>query len=442
MGLFDSIYLNRYKSLLQKINDLNEKNGKGYNTFKEYVLSDEVMMSYFRQLKELEKKYSKLHVDSFETFQRRIYEQLNDIYHKKLNEIIAIKDKGIYNQRITELKQNIEDSFGHCCDPQLNIILNDINKIIGSDTAQKDEKNDLSTKKNNINISKLKNIKKRKLEYFDEKYNEYIKYCDFNLKEAIESYNNNACINCGSVFDSQIKGNKKCPICKKKIYVRTDMFNKDKVEVCDSTLKSFEKYDKTIREILFCEKIMKNNQFVYKEYMSLFNSIKNKNTNVKSIMWEFINKVGMELDNLGYKYFMIASRKNVRDRALENFDAIRYLGLANQQYVALFNIANYEHKTNIALDTLTHVAYRDIQIVVLDKEGDCFRKFKTEDYTSQVHSAIIVEFLEKNGYTIDVFKKHFLETRHPFILPRLSNQESWGYIELSLKQQIEWNERK
>ena len=72
MGLFDSKYLREYNSLMQKIDDLNEQNVRGYDTFKEYVLSDEIMMSYFRQLKKLERKYSKLHVDSFETFQKII----------------------------------------------------------------------------------------------------------------------------------------------------------------------------------------------------------------------------------------------------------------------------------------------------------------------------------------------------------------------------------
>ena len=54
MGLFDSKYLREYNSLMQKIDDLNEQNVRGYDTFKEYVLSDEIMMSYFRQLKKLD----------------------------------------------------------------------------------------------------------------------------------------------------------------------------------------------------------------------------------------------------------------------------------------------------------------------------------------------------------------------------------------------------
>ena len=434
MGLFDSKYLRKYKSLMQKIDDLNEKNVRGYDTFKEYVLSDEIMMSYFRQLKELERNYSKLRVDSFETFQKRIYEQLNDIYHKKLKEIKNIKDKEERNQKMIELKQNIEDSYGHCCDPQLNIILNDINTIFNSNE---------NIKRNKTQNEKVEDVlsdnSQRKLKYFNEEYNDYMRSCSFNISEAIECLNNNACINCGCVLDTQIKGNRKCPNCSNKIYVRTDMYSKKKLELSDKTIKDFEQYDKKIRELLFFERIMKKKEFVYNEYMTDFKSIKNKSVNVRDTMWQFANKVGADLDNSGYKIFMIASRKNKNDRVLENFNAIRCLQLAIQEYVTMYEIANYENKTEIALDLLTQIAYRDVQVVELDKEGDSFRKFTIDDYISQIHSSLIVEFLDKNNYTIEDFKNIFLETKHPFILSRLSNNETWNYIEQALERQIKWN---
>lgn len=119
--------------------------------------------------------------------------------------------------------------------------------------------------------------------------------------------------------------------------------------------------------------------------MTEFKSIKNKSVNVRDIMWQFANKVGTDLDNSGYKIFMIASRKNKNDRALENFNAIRCLQLAIQEYVTMYEIANYENKTEIALDLLTQIAYRDVQVVELDKEGDVFRKFTIDDYIAQIH---------------------------------------------------------
>lgn len=289
--------------------------------------------------------------------------------------------------------------------------------------------------------SKQINNKPRKLKYFDQEYNNLVNNSAFNLKEAVECLNNNACISCGSILDSQIKGNRKCPSCQKKIYVRSDVYSKQKVELCDGTIKDFEKYDKKVREILFCERIMKNKEYIYQNYMQDFLTIKSRNINVRDIMWQFANKIGSDLDNDGYKIFMKASLMNKHDRVLENFNAIRCLDSATQEYVTMYEIANYENKKEIALNLLAHIAYRDIQIVALDEEGDAFRTFTEEEYLSKVHSAIIIEFLEKNKYDIEYFKQVFIEIRHPFILPRLSNEDTWEYIEKSLKVQIKWNNK-
>lgn len=289
--------------------------------------------------------------------------------------------------------------------------------------------------------SKQINNKPRKLKYFNQEYNNLVNNSAFNLKEAIECFNNNACISCGSILDSQIKGNRKCPSCQNKIYVRSDVYSKQKLELCDDTIKDFEKYDKKVREILFCERIMKNKEYIYQNYMQEFLTIKNRNINVRDTMWQFANKLGSDLDNEGYKIFMKASLMNKHDRVLENFNAIRCLKLAIQEYVTMYEIANYKKQKDIALDLLSQIAYRDIQVVELDKEVDSFRKFTIEDYISEVHSAIIIEFLEKNKYDIEYFKQVFIETRHPFILPRLSNDDTWKYIEIALEKQLKWNKQ-
>lgn len=303
-------------------------------------------------------------------------------------------------------------------------------------------KTDIVTSTNSQRVnSKQINHKPRKLKYFDQEYNNLINNSAFNLKEAIECLDNNACISCGSILDSQIKGNRKCPNCQKKIYVRSDVYSKQKLELCDDTIKDFEKYDKKVREILFCERIMKNKEYIYQNYMQEFLTIKNRNINVRDTMWQFANKLGSDLDNEGYKIFMKASLMNRHDRVLENFNAIRYLKLAIQEYVTMYEMANYKKQKDIALDLLTQIAYRDIQVVELDKEGDSFRKFTIEDYISEVHSALIVEFLDKNKYTIEDFKKSFINTRHPFILPRLSNDDTWKYIEIALERQLKWNKQ-
>lgn len=279
----------------------------------------------------------------------------------------------------------------------------------------------------------------KKLIYFNEEYERIKSTISFNLEEANQLFVKKVCCNCGCVLEKEIKGTKNCPGCKEKIYVRTDMISKRKLEIGEKDIKNFQKYDVEVRKILFMERIMKNKEYIYKNYMDLFYSLKQKNLNASDIMWQFSNKIGSELDNIGYKNFMNASKLKPTDRVLKNDDAIGILEQANLEYVTLYEIANYEKKNEIAFNLLTDIAYRDIQIVVLDKEGNQLREFKVEDYINKVHSALIMEFLEKNNYTINQFKNKFLENKHPFILPRLSNEETWEYIEKALKRQQKWN---
>lgn len=286
-------------------------------------------------------------------------------------------------------------------------------------------------------IKKVSN--KKKLLYFNEEYENLKMSTPINLEEASKLFLNKVCCNCGCILEKEIKGTTKCPECKEKVYVRTDMISKKKLVIGEKDIEKFNKYDKLVREILFMERLMKNKEYIYRNYMDLFYSLKQKSSSVRDTMWQFSNKVGYEMDNMGYKQFMKASKLKPTDRVLENDNAIRNLELANLQYVTLYEIANYEKKNEIAFNLLTDIAYRDIQIVVLDKEGDQFREFEMEDYINKVHSALIMEFLEKNNYTIDEFKNKFLKNKHPFILPRLSNEETWKYIEKALKEQQTWN---
>ena len=278
-----------------------------------------------------------------------------------------------------------------------------------------------------INSSKVKEIKKeqknvnnkKKLLYFNEEYEKIKMATPINLEEANQFFENKVCCNCGCALEKEIKGTKKCPECKEKIYIRTDMITKKKLEIGEKDIKNFQSYDDEIREILFMERLMKNKNFIYKNYMELFYSLKQKNISVRDIMWQFSNKIAAELDNIGYKQFISASKLKPTDRVLENDNAIRNFEQANLEYVTLYEISNYEGKNEIAFNLLTDIAYRDVQIVELDKEGNKFHESELEDYI--------------NNYTIKEFKNKFLANTHPFILPRLSNEDTWKYIEKALK---------
>ena len=80
MGIFDEYYIKKYKKVLNKIEYLNKKNTKGYKTFSEYVIDDKQMRKYFNELKLLEKKCLKIHVESYEQFENDIHTQLKKIY--------------------------------------------------------------------------------------------------------------------------------------------------------------------------------------------------------------------------------------------------------------------------------------------------------------------------------------------------------------------------
>jgi len=280
-----------------------------------------------------------------------------------------------------------------------------------------------------------------KLNYFNEEYMMLCNETPINFGEAGDYYQNNACCNCGCVIDNEIKSSKNCPSCKDKINVKTDIISKKKLFLTSSQLNDYEIYDKKAREILFMEKIMNQHQFIYNEYMDLFYSIKGSSPYIRDVMWKFVNKVGCELDNEGYKLFKLSESLKPADRVLKMFDIVNVFDRATLSYVALFEIANYKKQHDPAFSLLADIAYRDIQIVGLENEYINFHQTSMEDYISKVHSALIIEYLEKNNYTIKDFKTKFIETKHPFILSQLSNEESWQYIEKALKRQQQWNKK-
>lgn len=286
---------------------------------------------------------------------------------------------------------------------------------------------------------KKKPIKAGKFYYFEEEYNEYINGCRFNIEEAKDFFNSNVCGSCGCVLDKELKANLNCPNCKKKIYVRTDIISKEKLELTDDTMSEFQKYDKKVRELLFFEKLMKRNEYVHNNYKELFSSLKEKMPlRPRDVMWRFGNEVFADLDIMGSKLFMQALKLPPQDRVLQGFDAIKCFSSSVQEMVLMYEVAEYKKQIDVAFDLLTNIVYRDVHLTVLDKEIDEFHKFTIDDYTSHVHSALVTKFLKKYDLSLEDFKKRFLESRHPFVLERLSNQECWKYVEIALKNQISY----
>lgn len=296
-------------------------------------------------------------------------------------------------------------------------------------------------RKSNKEINHVKKIdnytnnkSKKKLIYFENVYKKCLYKYGLNLEELSQFYDSNACINCGCVLSNEIKGTRNCPECKSKIIVKTDMYSKKKILLSQDMLKSYEKYDKEVREILFMERLMNKKISIYNNYMNKFNELKqNEISNARDIMYQFSNYVGTQLDNKAYKEYMYASRLKPQDRVLSSFDAILDFRKANQEYITLYSICMFEEKYNVAISLLTDIIYRDIQITALDIESNPYHKATNEDFKNNIHINQIKELIAKTNYSFEDFKKIFIEQRHPFILPKISNNDSWKFVQIAMR---------
>lgn len=150
MGLIDEIYTSKYNKILKKINSLNLELEKGYPKLYNYIISDEKMLSYFEELKKIERKFPRLHVDSYETFNKTISNQLNKIYNYLLCQAFNKSENNQKLKELNELKLDIKNCYGHCFDNIVKEIENDINeKINNIDKYKIIKKENLNESKNN-----------------------------------------------------------------------------------------------------------------------------------------------------------------------------------------------------------------------------------------------------------------------------------------------------
>ena len=96
------------------------------------------MIKYFNELKLLEKHLPSLTVDSYERFNEKVFEQLKEIYNKRLNEITNFKDFDINSiellniklKKLAYLRKELLLGYGHKCDKMLGFFVNDIDEKI------------------------------------------------------------------------------------------------------------------------------------------------------------------------------------------------------------------------------------------------------------------------------------------------------------------------
>ena len=280
--------------------------------------------------------------------------------------------------------------------------------------------------------------KREKLEFFDEEVNDYITKYD-HFSQNYSYYQNNTCPYCGCVLDKKINTSKKCPECKEKIIIRTNMYDKRRLLLKQDDLDDFEKYNNGIMEIVYYERLMKNSKYLYIDYMSKFRSYKHRGLSARDIIYSFSNYVACELDREAYNKYMRGIKKQYQDRVLECSDATLIFSKATQQYVHLYDVCDYKNKIDIALSTLADIANRDVQIEQLNVKSE-WTRYSEQDFINSIHSGMIMKFLDKHNLTIDDFKTAFFKTNHPFILPLLENSDVWYYVEKALLNQKKYND--
>ena len=296
-------------------------------------------------------------------------------------------------------------------------------------------------KKNiNIHLNRISNINKNihktnskrtsldKVQFFKE-YMDFLLEEDYNFCSNLYSYfDNNCCPNCGCVLDNKILSSKKCPECKEKIVLRTNKITSKKLLLSEKRTLEYDKHDGKRSEIIYFENIIAKRQYVYNSYMSKFYELKSTASDPRNVVYPFVNYVGSQLDSDAYKKYMKIINLSEQDMALESFEVIRQFNLANMQYFLLAEIADYKGHKDIALDIYATAAYRGVQISILDGIANPYHENKTIDIMGNVFPGMILKFLNKSGYSLEDFKRNFLQNRHPFILKQISNEESWDYV--------------
>lgn len=272
-----------------------------------------------------------------------------------------------------------------------------------------------------------------KVKYFKEYIDDWLQEDYIVFNEEYSFFDNNCCPNCGCVLDGEIKSSKKCPGCKEKIVLRTNKLTSKKLLLSEKRSIEYDKHDKKRSEIIYFENIISKRQYVYSNYMNKFYELKSEAPDPRNVVYPFVSYVGSQIDNIAYKKYMKIINLPESDMALESFEVIRQFNLANMQYFLLAEIAAYKGHKDIALDTYATAAYRGVQISILDSIANPYHEIKTIDIMGNVFPGMILKFLKEDGYTLDDFKKSFLQNRHPFILEQISNEESWNYVEDTIK---------
>lgn len=440
MGLFDKHYMNKYYEIRSKIDSLNERNRQGYQTLGEYVLSDETMIKYFYELKKVDRKLKSLEVDDEETFYNHVFNQLNDIYQKCVDAIKrGDKTRFSYND-FNDLEQDILGSFGHGCDSQLRVLYNDLqnrkevtNKVETNEDYQAESVQGYEDD-DDYPITSYEKIEEDKKDFFSLEINNWLEKTNVKYDFEYECYDKNCCPLCGVVLEKKVSASKKCPACKKKFFIKTNKISKRKLLMSPEKYIQFNQDLEKLDEILFMNKQIDILRNIYPKYLyKLYEMRKEKYTSIspRDYTWSYENWLMNELDNEGYKALMRAKSMDFEDRVYEGDKAYSLFKSANEVYFRMAEVAKYKGQTEIYINILMGILYRNVIIANLPYTYWEDKPFSEEDfeYNVTLYMYYVAELFYLNDMTIDELKNEFLSRRSQFILSLVERDVAWESIQ-------------
>ena len=289
-----------------------------------------------------------------------------------------------------------------------------------------------NTKKVENNIEKIKSSPKE-YKYFKEEFDKWLNNNMDEFREEYEYYKLNCCPNCGAVLEKKVNTTKNCPLCHKKITIRTNYLNKERLLLSSERLLKYEKSNKKREEILFMENQMNDLSLGFSEYFyKFYNSKKEKPyLSARDYVFTFENWLMNEIDVKNYKLYNIYKNYNYQERVLKCFDVIREFEKGTNVFRKMVNFVEYEKKDNVLIGMILSLIYRDIDIAYLpisygeyESISDCHNFY----YSASIDINKLIDYMDRINLNFIELRDLFFSQAHSFIFGVLSKEEAWNIL--------------
>lgn len=246
-------------------------------------------------------------------------------------------------------------------------------------------------------------------------------------------YKANCCPSCGCILQKKIKATGKCPECKEKIIVRTNRINKEKLFLTQSNLKRYEKYEKKLKEITFCEKYIKAISEMYPYYMHKFYELKSKkrDMSVRDYTFSFESWLTIEIDHKAYYKYMNGLKQNFQSKIWECDNAVMLFKKSSNIFRFMIELTKFEGKDDIALEMMLSLLYRNVEIAHLRYYHWKDKVFDKVQFYLDINDSVmylIQEYIQKQNTSIENLKENFMIQAHPFMIDIVPKDEAWALI--------------